>query len=228
MRARAFPRSSGGPIRSVLRAYLVLARIAAHRIAIRTFAALLLRPKPRPWRSRAWPAWVSHSCRANLIAWQGRTGEGSSRRLWTIRRYTETHPKRDPVLPRLREIQRYRLSRHAVVVGLGWKTHRRWNRGARLRAASIIPHPGTEEVHVGSGLAVELAGNALRRYCANCEKQTPLSWTLKGARRRPVISGLLEGGAEIGRCLLEAELRYARTVCSRGNRIVDASCLCGK
>jgi LuxR family maltose regulon positive regulatory protein len=194
------PSIDRAPIEAALRAYLVLARIATHRMQY-DFAALLLREAEALGESRGWPRMVAAILaeRTSLLLQAGQVREARVV-LDYLDRYAETHRTGSGYATD--EIQRYRVLTRCRVA---WAEAPSNETVAALR--QLYHHTlDKRNFYVGSGLAVELAG--MLATIGECEEADALfSRTLKVGAAAGLYQIFLEGGAESGTLLRRAYVR---------------------
>jgi LuxR family maltose regulon positive regulatory protein len=193
--------NAGAPIEAVLRAYVVLARIATHRMQY-DFAALLLREAEALGESRAWPRLVAAILaeRTSLLLQAGQVREARAV-LDYFDRYAETHRTGSGYASD--EIQRYRVLTRCRVA---WAEAPSNETVAALR--QLYHHTlDKRNFYVGSGLAVELAG-MLASIGESEEADALFFRTLKVGAAAGLYQVFLEGGAESGMLLKRG---YGRT-----------------
>jgi ATP/maltotriose-dependent transcriptional regulator MalT len=192
--------NAGAPIEAALRAYLVLARIATHRMQY-DFAALLLREAEALGERRAWPRLVAASLaeRTSLLLQAGQVREARLV-LDYFDHYAETHRTGSGYATD--EIQRYRVLTRCRVA---WAEAPSNETVVALR--QLYHHTlDKRNFYVGSGLAVELAG--MLAAIGECEEADALfSRTLKVGAAAGLYQVFLEGGAESGMLLRRAYVR---------------------
>ena len=191
-----------GPIKSALRAYIVLTRIAKQRKQF-DFAALLLREAEALGERRGWPRLVA-AClaeRASLLLQGGQTREARLV-LEHLDRYAESH--RSGSGHATSEITRYRTLTHWRV---SWAETPSGEAVAGLRQ---LYHQAIEkrDLYVGCGLAVELA-EMLAAMEESEEADALFFHTVKTAAVAGLYQVLLEGGPGSGMLLRRAYARAA-------------------
>jgi DNA-binding CsgD family transcriptional regulator len=194
------PAIDGAPVEAALRAYLVLARIATHRMQY-DFAALLLREAEALGESRGWPRMVAAVLaeRTSLLLQAGQVREARVV-LDYFDRYAETHRTGSGYATD--EIQRYRVLTRCRVA---WAEAPSTETVAALRQ---LYHQTLDKrnFYVASGLAVELAGMLVT--IGECEEADALfSRTLRVGAAAGLYQIFLEGGAEAGMLLRRAYVR---------------------
>ncbi len=192
--------NAGAPIEAALRAYLVLARIATHRMQY-DFAALLLREAEALGESRAWPRLVAAILaeRTSLLLQAGQVREARVV-LDYFDRYAETHRTGSGYATD--EIRRYRVLTRCRVA---WAEAPSNETVAALR--QLYHHTlDKRNFYVGSGLAVELAG-MLATIGESEEADSLFSRTLKVGAAAGLYQIFLGGGAESGMLLRRAYVR---------------------
>jgi ATP/maltotriose-dependent transcriptional regulator MalT len=192
--------NAGAPIEAALRAYLVLARIAAHRMQY-DFAALLLREAEALGERRGWPRLVA-AClteRTSLLLQAGQVREGRLV-LEYLDRYADAHRTGSGYATD--EIRRYRALTRCRV---SWAEAPSNETVAALRQ---LYHNALDKrnFYAGSGLAVELAG-MLATIGETEEADDLFLRTVKVGAAAGLYQVFLEGGAESGMLLRRAWTR---------------------
>jgi ATP/maltotriose-dependent transcriptional regulator MalT len=192
--------NAAAPIEAALRAYVVLARIATHRMQY-DFAALLLREAEALGERRAWPRLVA-AClteRASLLLQAGQVREARVV-LDYFHRYAETHRTGSGYATD--EIQRYRVLTRCRVAWAEAPSNE------TVAALLQLYHHTLDKrnFYVASGLAVELAG-MLVTIGESEEADALFSRTLKVGAATGLYQLFLEGGAESGMLLRRAYVR---------------------
>ena len=181
--------NAGAPIEAALRAYLILARIATHRMQY-DFAALLLREAVALGERRAWPRLVA-AClaeRTRLLLKAGQVREGRLV-LEYLDRYADSHRTRSGYATD--EIRRYRALTQCRV---SWAEAPSKETLAALRQ---LYHSALDKqkFYAGARLAVELAG-MLATTGETAEADDLFFRTVKVGAAAGLYQIFLEGGAD--------------------------------
>jgi ATP/maltotriose-dependent transcriptional regulator MalT len=192
--------NAAGPIESALRAYLVLARIAKHRMQYDS-ATVLLREAEALGERRGWPRLVA-ACLAERTSLLLKMGQVTEARLCfeKLDRCAELNHSRSghcgSEILRYRTLTRWRLSRAKAPSG------------EAVAALRQIYHHCIENrnLYVGCELAVELA--ELLSVTGESEEADALFFhTIKVGAAAGLYQVFLEGGAELGTLLRRAYRR---------------------
>jgi ATP/maltotriose-dependent transcriptional regulator MalT len=190
-----------GSIECALRAYLVLTRIAKHRMQYE-FAALLLREAEALGERRGWPRLVA-AClaeRTSLLLLQGGRTKEVGYVVERLDRYAETNRagsgRSSSEVTRYRTLTRWRVS---------------WAKAPSREAVAALRqlyHQAIEkrDYYVGCPLAIELA-EMLSVIGESEEAATLFFQTIKAGAAAGLYQIFLEGGAELGMLLKGAYSR---------------------